>query len=50
MSELCSNCGQPLPNAAGEGIYCNHCGEPVYRPKPKPPMPIGPRPAISQDT
>jgi uncharacterized Zn finger protein (UPF0148 family) len=37
MSDLCKNCGHPLPNAAGGGLYCNNCGEPVNPPKPKPP-------------
>lgn len=30
MTELCKNCGHPLPNAAGGGLYCNECGEPVH--------------------
>lgn len=27
--ELCRNCGHELPNAAGPGLYCPDCGEPV---------------------
>jgi predicted amidophosphoribosyltransferase len=38
MTKLCDNCGHPLPNAAGAGLYCNECGEPVrpewvYKPR-----------------
>ena len=31
MSKLCENCGHPLPNAAGGGLYCTRCGEPVAK-------------------
>jgi predicted amidophosphoribosyltransferase len=31
--ELCDNCGNYLPNAVGADVYCNHCGEPVKKPK-----------------
>lgn len=27
--DLCTDCGHPLPNAVGSGIYCTHCGRPV---------------------
>jgi predicted RNA-binding Zn-ribbon protein involved in translation (DUF1610 family) len=36
MTDLCKNCGHALPNAAGPGLYCPNCGEPVAKPKPKP--------------
>jgi hypothetical protein len=31
--ELCDNCGHPMPNAVGGGVYCNNCGEPAQRPR-----------------
>lgn len=31
MATLCGNCGHELPNAAGPGLYCTNCGEPVTR-------------------
>jgi uncharacterized Zn finger protein (UPF0148 family) len=29
MTDLCKNCGHALPNAAGPGLYCPNCGEPI---------------------
>ena len=36
MTDLCEGCGLPLPNAAGAGLYCPGCGEPVAAPARKP--------------
>ena len=30
MSELCDDCGHPLPNAVGPDVYCTNCGAPVH--------------------
>jgi len=37
MAELCGECGHPLLNAAGAGLYCTNCGEPVGGPRPADP-------------